>query len=223
MLPETDAMEKLKVARLSLISKQPFLGTIAARLELKEADSTGSLATDGETQFYNRSFVRARREEELVFGLANNALHVAFDHLGRKGDRDHRIWNLATDIVICAVLLEMGFDPPVEDAIYDTRFTSNHTSEEVYDAIKDECDRGLIYYCKNGQSTPTDEYEDNLTELGLGEILEELSLIRDADKPEYETKYDPEEVERLRQNANTMVDSLRNDPALGNHIPKSKG
>ena len=65
-------VEKIVRARIALLMKQPFWGTLATRLQLVDAtdDESGwckTAATDGRNFFYNRDFIDKLSREHLMF------------------------------------------------------------------------------------------------------------------------------------------------------------
>ena len=101
--PELDSTvrEKLVQARVSLLIKQPFFGNLATRLELVNADEwCPTAATDGRKFYYNTKFVNALGIGETMFLFGHEVLHVVYDHMGRFGDRDKQLANIAADYCV---------------------------------------------------------------------------------------------------------------------------
>ena len=81
-----DSIEaKLTAARAWLIIDRPFLGALALRLPLIEADPTWcrTTATDAKSLYYNRDYIESLTFEQTKFVLAHEALHRALAHLPR--------------------------------------------------------------------------------------------------------------------------------------------
>lgn len=112
-----------------------FIGALGLRLVPQETEWCRSVATDGRNLFYNREFIKGLTESELTFVLGHNIYHCIYDHLGRRGNRDAGYWDMATDFVINATLVhdKVGTMPAL--ALYDPKYTAEHTSEEVYDDL----------------------------------------------------------------------------------------
>lgn len=126
-------------ARIKLLFEKPFFGNLAARLILVDASSwCKTAATDGRHLYYNREFIKSLdiKKGELLFLVAHEVLHCVYDHLGRRGGRDPKMWNMANDYIINWTLIEekVGAMPP--QGLYDKRYTDAMTSEEVYDLLK---------------------------------------------------------------------------------------
>lgn len=139
-------IEKIIRARVSLLLRQPFWGTLATRLVLKDCtdqDWCKTAGTDGRYFYYNRDFVDKLSKDELVFLVAHEVEHVVYDHMGRRGSRDPKLWNIAADYVINLELHDhkVGVLPNPKtsgvEACFDEKYRGMY-SEEVYEALKDD-------------------------------------------------------------------------------------
>ena len=90
--------DKLVTARIGLLLRAPFFGNLATRLELINADSwLPTAATDGRKFYYNTEFCNKLKPKELEFLFGHEVLHNVYDHMGRNGERDRRLFNCAAD------------------------------------------------------------------------------------------------------------------------------
>lgn len=139
------AHEQLTRARISLLLQQPFWGTLATRLILKDAtdDESGwcpTAATDGRYFYYNRNFILKLTKAETVFLVAHEVEHCVYDHMGRRGSRKPKAWNAAADYVINWELHENNVgklpDPKTSGVTpcFDSKFKGMF-AEEVYDIL----------------------------------------------------------------------------------------
>jgi predicted metal-dependent peptidase len=129
--------EKLITARIALLLKQPFFGNISARLKLTPADEwCPTAATDGRHFYYNHAFIKALRPAEVEFLFGHEVLHVVYDHMERRGDRDPQLHNIAADYVVNQELVtaKVGELITTVPALYDRQYTG-WSSEEVYDHL----------------------------------------------------------------------------------------
>ena len=138
-------VEQLVRGRISLLLHQPFWGTLAVRLILKDAtdDPSGwctTAATDGRYFYYNREFISKLTKDEVKFLWGHEVEHCVYDHMGRVGSRNKSRWNAAADFVINAELVEykVGSLPnPATCGVtpcYDDKYKGK-TAEEVYDEL----------------------------------------------------------------------------------------
>ena len=121
--------EKLTRARTRLVLDQPFFGTLSLRLKLQPGLSP-TMATDGTRIVYNPAFVDQLKPAELEATLAHEVLHCALSHHCRRGNREPRLWNEATDLAINPILIKNGLTLP-QGALIDPSFT-NLSAEEIY-------------------------------------------------------------------------------------------
>ena len=135
----TDVEEKIITARVSLLLKKPFFGNMAARLILKEVSDIPTAATDGKHLYYNKDFINKLNVKQTEFLLAHEVLHVAFEHMLRRGDKDPQGWNVACDYAINQILDDerIGEKPtgdlaPLLDSSY-----RGMAAEEIYGKLDD--------------------------------------------------------------------------------------
>ena len=137
--PKTDAVarEKLTTARIGLLLKAPFFGQLATRMTLTNADAwCGTAATDGRKFYYNSEFVDKMPLKQLEFLVGHEILHAVYDHMGRRGDRQPRLSNIAADYCVNQDLIEqrIGEKISVCPILFDNKF-KDMSYEEVYDQL----------------------------------------------------------------------------------------
>ena len=91
-----------------LLVKYPFFGSIITDVEYKEASFIPTAATDGQKILYNEEFMKSKTLDEQVFILAHEVCHIVFEHAKRGEDKEHTLWNIATDAVINQLLQKDG-------------------------------------------------------------------------------------------------------------------
>lgn len=134
---DLDARDRLLTARIGLLLKHSFFGNLATRLKLVNADSwCSTAATDGRHFYYNSRFIMKLRTKEVEFLFGHEVLHVVYDHLGRIGNRDHQIWNIANDYAVNADLKKHNVGEMITTvpALYDAKYI-DWTSEDIYDDL----------------------------------------------------------------------------------------
>lgn len=135
--PKVDAAarEKLVTARIGLLLRAPFFGNLATRLTLTNADQwCPTAATDGRKFYYNSEFVNKLPLKQLEFLVGHEVLHAVYDHMGRCGSRDRKIWNIADDYCVNYDLVEQRVGEKIPVALYDTKY-KGMAAEEVYDDL----------------------------------------------------------------------------------------
>lgn len=126
-------VQAIVAARVSLLFNQPFFGNLATRMELIDATKwCKTAATDGRKLYYNREFIKSLTPDELLFLIGHEVMHCVYDHLGRKGSREHKLWNMANDYIVNYTLVKEKLGDMPKGGLYDDRYTDEMTSEEVY-------------------------------------------------------------------------------------------
>ena len=138
---DASAREKLITARIGLLLKAPFFGNMATRLQLINADEwCGTAATDGRKFYYNSEFVHSLPLKQLEFLFGHEVLHVVYDHMDRRGDREPRLSNIAADYCVNADLLEQKIGEKIPVGLYDNKY-KGWSYEEVYDDLYKNADK----------------------------------------------------------------------------------
>ena len=137
--PKVDhlARERLVTARIGLLLRHSFFGNLATRLTLINADEwCATAATDGQKFYYNSRFIMMLKPKEVEFLVAHEVLHVVYDHMGRRGDRDPQIWNIADDYCVNADLKrhKIGQFITTVPCLYEQKYDGK-SAEEVYDDL----------------------------------------------------------------------------------------
>lgn len=210
--------ERVLAGQRRLISEHPFFGAISTRLEVIHANWPCAFATNGIQQFYGPEFVDQSSDDDIDYGLANNAAHLILGHIERRGDRNPHLWNIANDILINDLLVKEGFKP-VKVAISDPRFSiDTHTSEEVYDIIFAEHQKGELSF----GGVPTKLPGEVVAKVDIGPLLDEIREGHNGYDEAVDISPTKEELEAAQKETSKAVENLRNDPVLGRFAPDPK-
>jgi len=153
-----DVLDRIITARVGLLLRHPFFGNMATRLKIEAADDwLPTAAVDGRHLFFNTQFFNAMDNKEIEFVVAHEILHMVYDHLGRRDDRNPMLYNIAADYIVNNLLVDdrIGKKPRIVDCFQDFKYRG-WTSEEVYDELFKEAK-------KNGEEAVQQ----------LGEMLDE--------------------------------------------------
>jgi predicted metal-dependent peptidase len=134
---DAESREKLITARVALLLKAPFFGNLATRMKLINADDwCPTAATDGRNFYYNSNFIKKLPTKQVEFLFGHEVLHAVYDHMGRRGDRNPRIFNIANDYAVNADLIDqkVGERINVVPILYDPKYRGM-TSEDIYDDL----------------------------------------------------------------------------------------
>jgi len=135
--PQVDAQvrEKIIGARIALLLKAPFFGNLATRLKIENADDwCPTAATDGRKLYYNTEFLKKMPAKQLEFLIGHEVLHLVYDHMGRNGDRDRRLFNIAADYCVNQDLIDQRIGEKIPVGLFDTKYRG-WSAEEVYDDL----------------------------------------------------------------------------------------
>lgn len=139
-----------------LLIKYPTFGSVIANLEFQKSIDIATAGTDGKVLLYNPKFLGDLSEKQQIFIFAHEVCHVAFEHIFRSEGKDKRLWNIATDSVINALLIQDGL-PMVEGGV-NIPEAINYDAEEMYNKLLEE-------EKKNKNSKVRKETRDNKTNI----------------------------------------------------------
>lgn len=161
------ALSKAKISMMTNRSTT-FLSTVCCGLDTVFDDSVPTAATDGISILINTNFFMALPIGQRVFLLAHETLHVVYEHMLRRGERNPRKWNVAADYLINAELIEQGFEF-IPIGLYDPKYIGMST-DEIYQLLDKDVDNIML-----GDLTEP-EYSD---EVGTSNATAVADRIRD--------------------------------------------
>lgn len=134
------ADKKVVKARATLVMQQPFFGTLALRLKIAANEEIKTTDCDGVVFRYNTKYIEGLTLEQVRGVMAQAVMHPAFLHHTRRGNRDIKKWQKATDYSINGIIERAGFVLP-EDALKNSKY-DGHTAEHIYTLLPDESGGG---------------------------------------------------------------------------------
>jgi predicted metal-dependent peptidase len=108
-----DAATRLANARIRLLLRDPFWGSLAMSITFAENPQEDTACTDGTTIWYNPTFVAGLSPAQCTTLVAHEVAHCAlrhYDPLLHHG-RDAEILNIACDHVVNLALSDAGYTP----------------------------------------------------------------------------------------------------------------
>jgi len=221
-IPETtmtseEVIDRLIKARIEMLMSAPFFGNLATRLLLKDATEwCPTAATDGKYFYFNRNFVAALSDQEVVFLVGHEVLHCVYDHMDadRRGDRNPMLWNIANDYVINADLIDgrVGEQIKLVEICYDWKYRGQ-VSEDIYDDLfKEMEEKGQIQYTQTLDVHLDREEGDDP---GAGEGAEG-NVDGDAKGGAGPEQYTAEEKEKIKQEFQNAVMQSAKAAGAGN-------
>jgi predicted metal-dependent peptidase len=187
---DIQARERLVTARIGLLLRHSFFGNLATRMTLTNADEwCATAATDGLKFYYNSRFIMMLKPKEVEFLVAHEVLHVVYDHMDRRGNRDPQMWNIADDYTVNADLKrhKVGQFITTVPCLYEQKYDGK-AAEEIYDDLM-----------KNVQKIDMDQLADMLLDDHLDNQEGDADGGGDQDGSGKRPKMSPEERERARQ------------------------
>lgn len=130
----TDPIKVLSRAKTQLMLHHPFFGSLAMSLPFVEDTSIDTMCTDGKQIRYSPDFVLAHTPEQITGVVAHEVMHVTNRHPLREGNRDHRLWNIATDYAINPIIVEAGLKLP-DGGLLDPQF-KGMSAEKIYTLLQ---------------------------------------------------------------------------------------
>ena len=195
-----DAREALTTARVKMLLKTSWLGTMATRLPLVNADAwLATAATDGKYFYYNSKFILMLKPGEHIFLFGHEVLHNVYEHLGRSKQNKHnpKLSNIAADYCVNRDLKDnrIGTFITTVPALYDRKY-NGYSMEEVYDELYENAEKiDIEKLVDQLLDEHLDDEGDNTGSSGQPEEDENGNLVSKS-KP----KYTKEQRQQIRDN-----------------------
>lgn len=149
-----------------LLIKYPTFGSVIANLEFQKSIDIATAGTDGKVLLYNPKFLGDLSEKQQIFIFAHEVCHVAFEHIFRSEGKDKRLWNIATDSVINALLIQDGL-PMVEGGV-NIPEAINYDAEEMYNKLLEEEKKKQEQQSQKGKQGQQDKHNNQEQENSQG-------------------------------------------------------
>ena len=197
-----EVLDRIIVARVGLLLRHPFFGNMATRLRIVAADEwLPTAAVDGRNLYYNTQFFNAMSNKEIEFVVAHEILHMVYDHLGRRGDRNPMLYNIAADYKVNNLLVRdrIGEKPKIVDCFQDFKYDAD-TSEEIYDKLFQQAQQDFEDFMKQleAEGEMLDEHLDMEGD-GSGENDADESSDKNGNNiSKRKPKYSKEEIQKIK-------------------------
>lgn len=126
----------LKRARVAMLIKEPFFGSIALHMKLEPDNKIEHCVTDGNTIKYNEEFVEGLTHDQASGLVAAQVMHAAMLHPLRRNNREIKKWNKACDYATHSILKNAGFVLP-DKLQLDSKY-AGMPAEHIYTLLPDE-------------------------------------------------------------------------------------
>ena len=125
---------RLMKSRSRLGSRAPGYAALVFGLPFIETHRTDTMATDGTSIYFNRTFVQNSTDDELLAVLFHEGLHVSLGHHLRRGNIDPTTWNVAADYAINLIVQQARLALP-DGALLDEQYRGL-TAEQIVRLLK---------------------------------------------------------------------------------------
>lgn len=131
--------KRISASLLRLQTRSPFFATLALFTHIRITEQVPTAATDGQDIFINPEFVRSLSRPDLDGLLLHEVLHAALLHIVRRQAREHKLWNIAADIVVNGMVAQQEGITLPKGSIREPKL--EHLSvEEIYELLqKNSC------------------------------------------------------------------------------------
>ena len=140
MSANTDSFFDIK---RKMLAKYPRFGSeiAAANIEFRNDLPFHTAATDGKNIYFDPNYFENLSENDKLFTIAHEILHIKFMHMFRLIDKDGKmrnleIWNIATDAIINANLERDGFT--IKEGLVNMSEAIQYSAEEFYQKLLEE-------------------------------------------------------------------------------------
>lgn len=144
--PQEKSFNKAKIGLMGM-QNSVFITSILFSLKFLWDETCPTAYTDGSCIGVNPEFWLKLTTEEQIGLLAHETWHVAFNHMFRSKNFEHKKYNIAADHVINLMLLADGFELP-KGGLHDSKYKDMST-EAVYKLLPNPPKRkgGIEYDC----------------------------------------------------------------------------
>jgi len=155
----------LAKARTALVLEHPFIGNIALNMPFKVDYSCRTAATNGKEIRYNPHFMNELSDEERKFVVAHECMHPMLDHNFRRGERQHKRWNMAGDYVINQLLTDESIGKMPTFGLLDKTIYTNGggTTDGIYNLLPEQDEDGndpSMDDCEDGGGSPAEQQQN---------------------------------------------------------------
>lgn len=157
-----------------MLIKYPRFGSEIAtsRIEFRDDLKYHTAATDGKNVYVDPNYFASLSEDDRLFLIAHEILHIKFMHPLRLKDKngnmkDMEIWNEACDAIINANLERDGFT--IRDGYVNRPESLNYTAEEFYEILLREKEEQRREQQNEGQQNQKDRQRSGEGQQGQDE------------------------------------------------------
>ena len=168
--------DKIERAKVSIYLNDPALARLLNHIPIYIHRTHPTAATNGKIIYFGEAFLKSLSIQDTVFVLLHELMHIILKHVGRKGDRYHKRYNIACDVIVNDLLKHHGYHYEnlnlIEGTAYNI-FGELESVEIVYDRLKD---------CGSLQTVTNHSLWEELTDEEQDAIAERLQTISEDEE-----------------------------------------
>ena len=176
-----DLYQYISATKIRLRKTSPFFAALSLYAEIEFTNKVNLAGTNGKKIFFNPITYIDLPPSERDGVFLHELLHMALLHNIRKGIRDHKIFNIAADIVVNGMIEDEGENKLPAYGIRDKEL--QHLSvEEIYEIIindKKEFNENyidLINEYDHSESGSDDKEKDEYNNVGIADLSSESDI-----------------------------------------------
>ena len=189
-----------------MLAKYPRFGSeiAVANIEFKDNLPYHTAATDGKNVYVDPNYFESLSENDRLFTIAHEIMHIKFMHMYRLVDkdgkkRDLKLWNKATDAIINANLERDGFT--IKEGYVNMPEALNYSAEEFYQILLQEKEKQEKEKQKNEQESQEQNDSGEQDDNGQGN-----GQNNDQDKKEKQNETQEQDGKQEKVEENTGKD-----------------
>jgi predicted metal-dependent peptidase len=189
-----EQIDRFSYAAGRLLGKYKFFGSLYKYLEIifTQHKKVPTACVDGKRMWVNTKFLSVLTDEQIKFLIAHEICHCAFGHFARRGYRDPKKWNVATDLEINPRLIEENLMTLEElkqmKGLYNVKF-HGMAAEEIY----------KVLYEEKTEPEPQEESVDDVLNESEGDSLDEETNPQTQKKRQQQEQKAKENAEKAKQ------------------------
>ena len=132
---EEQARKKVEKGRAIITLDYAYFGSLVLKLKPVCDPTCETMWTDGARMGYNPQFTVDLPLDQLIGVMCHETMHCACGHMSRRGEREHKKWNMSADFAINQILIDCGMALP--DGVLLNDGYKDMSAEEIYPLIPD--------------------------------------------------------------------------------------
>lgn len=136
--------------QLNILEKCPEWHDLMSVIEFKNIPEVNPVGYDGKNIYYNSRRLRQFPQDVQAFLIAQQLMHIQFAHQQRGKRRDRIIWDLACTAVATELLIEDGFEPPLN--IMRIKEAKGISADELYEILFEKAEADELEFVEEDQA-----------------------------------------------------------------------